>query len=70
MTQAADILELLEKQPVTALDAFKKAKCFCLAERIRDLRELGHNIKTEMITLPNGKRVAKYFLMKKKRKAA
>jgi hypothetical protein len=64
------LLELLQKGPVTALDVFKKTGSMCAAERVRDLRELGYNIKTEMVTNLNGKRFAMYFLLTKKRKAA
>jgi hypothetical protein len=64
------VLELLQKGPVTALDVFKKTGSMCAAERVRDLRARGHIIITNMIDLPNGKRVGKYFLITAKRKAA
>jgi hypothetical protein len=64
------LLELLQKGPTTALDVFKKTGSMCAAERVRDLRELGFNIKTEMVTNANGKRFAMYCLLTKKRKAA
>jgi hypothetical protein len=69
-SQTEMVLEMLQKGPITALDIFKKTGALCAAERIRDLRERGYNIITEMIDLPNGKRVGKYFLITKKRKAA
>ncbi len=64
------LLELLQKGPVTALVVFKKTGSMCAAERVRDLRELGFNIKTEMVTNLHGKRFAVYWLSTKKRKAA
>ena len=64
------LLELLQKGPATALDVFKKTGSMCAAERVRDLRARGYNIITNMIDLPNGKRVGKYFLITAKRKAA
>jgi hypothetical protein len=68
-SQTEMVLEMLQNGPITALDIFKKTGSLCAAERIRDLRERGYNIITQMIDLPNGKRVGKYFLTKK-RKAA
>jgi hypothetical protein len=69
-TQNEMVLELLKKGPVTALEIFKKTGSMCAAERVRDLRAKGYNIITNMIDLPNGKRVGKYFLITAKRKAA
>lgn len=69
-SQTEMVLGMLENGPITALDIFKKTGALCAAERIRDLRAKGYNIVTNMIDLPNGKRVGKYFLISKKRKAA
>lgn len=68
-SQTEMVLEMLQKGPITALDIFKKTGALCAAERIRDLRERGFNIVTEMFSLPNGKRVGKYFLMRKRKEA-
>lgn len=68
-SQTEMVLGMLENGPITALDIFKKTGALCAAERIRDLRAKGYNIVTKMIDLPNGKRVGKYFLISKKRKA-
>jgi hypothetical protein len=62
MSQAHVILQMLERGPVTALDALEETGCFRLAARIADLRRLGHDIRTENITTANGKRIAKYVL--------
>ena len=64
MSQAEDIFRLLEERPegITAIDALREAGCFRLAARISDLREAGYDIKSEMIALDNGKRVARYTL--------
>lgn len=64
MTQTQGILRLLEDYPdgITAIDALNEVGCFRLAARISDLKAEGHDIVSEMVTLPNGKRVAKYWL--------
>lgn len=61
MSQSSQILDMLQRGPVTAMDALNKAGCFRLAARINDLRRDGHNITTQMITL-NGKNIAQYNL--------
>lgn len=62
MSQNTDILTLLQAGPLTALDALERVGCFRLASRINDLRRDGHNITTQTITLPNGKKIAQYHL--------
>jgi hypothetical protein len=64
MSQQTKILEMLAMGPVTALDALQEAGCFRLAARIADLRQLGHDIRTETIEV-NGKHIAQYTLEKK-----
>ena len=51
---------LHEGKTITQMEALKLCGCFRLASRIHDLRVRGENIIREMITLPNGKRVAQY----------
>ena len=46
----------------TTLDALRLFGCIRCGARISELRDSGMNIKTTMITLPNGKRVAEYSL--------
>ena len=65
MSQNQQILGLLKKGPITAMDALQKAQCFRLAARINDLRALGHNIITETIK-QNGKHFARYRLIRTK----
>jgi len=64
MTQTEAIFGLLRDRPdgITAIDALDEAGCFRLAARISDLRNQGHVITSVMVTLPNGKRVARYTL--------
>lgn len=56
---------LMKGGKLTFLDALKMFDCARLQARICDLRKDGMNIKTDMDTLPNGKRVAQYYFEKK-----
>lgn len=47
---------------ITQMDALNLFQCSRLASRINDLKNRGLAINKEMITLPNGKRVARYFM--------
>jgi hypothetical protein len=53
---------LLNGYSLTQLEALTQFGCFRLAARIADLRDKGLNVVTDMVTLENGKRVARYFL--------
>ena len=53
-----------EGNSLTALHALNMFGCFRLASRINELKRMGHIIKSETIELDNGKRVAKYTLVK------
>lgn len=66
MSQADDILMYLRKKPITPREAVMRFECMCLAERIRDLRQKGHNIITETVK-KNGKSFARYHLIKEKK---
>lgn len=65
-TQAAVILSMLKSRPegITSLDALKACGTMRLAARISDLKAMGHEIESVMVTLPNGKRVARYRLLR------
>jgi hypothetical protein len=57
------ILEYLQAgHTLTGLEALDKFRCWALSQRITDLKKQGHRVTTTMITLPSGKRVAKYKL--------
>jgi hypothetical protein len=62
MSQTTEILDMLKRGPVTAMDALQQVGCFRLAARIADLREQGHEIITDTITTPTGKHIASYKL--------
>lgn len=68
MSQTDRLLELLRRKGpdgVTALEALEAIGSFRLAARVADLREAGFIIDTEMVTLPNGKRIARYRIADK-----
>jgi hypothetical protein len=58
---------MLERGPVTAIDALQQAGCFRLAARIADLRASGHDIHTETVVTPTGKHIAQYTLKARKK---
>ena len=63
-SQKAAILKHLQaKKTITSLEALQKFGCLRLGARIFDLRDDGHRIKTEMITVSKAKRVARYTLI-------
>jgi len=55
---------LLNGYTITQLEALNQFGCFRLAARIADLKDKGLNVVTDMVTLENGKRVARYFVKK------
>lgn len=63
-TQCDQIREWLEAgNSITPLEALQQFGCMALSQRIGELkREHGLSIETEMIELPNKKRVARYSL--------
>lgn len=64
MSQAADILHHMRREPINPMQALMNYGCFRLAARIRDLRDDGHEIHTEVVDMGNDKRVAVYTLIK------
>jgi hypothetical protein len=62
MTQTQQILKHLEKgNKLTALEALQLFGCFRLAARVQELREVGRDIKSQLVKI-NGKRIAEYWL--------
>ncbi len=65
MTQATAIRKHLEKGlKLTPIQALNRFGCFRLASRISELKTGGMNITSKLITVPSGKRVAQYVLVK------
>lgn len=67
MTQNEQILKHLKRKTITPIEAATKYKIMCLAERIRDLRNHGHEILTTRVK-QNNKQFARYSLIKRKEK--
>lgn len=70
-SQCKRILEYLRNhKSITPIDALASIGCFRLSARIKDLRDEGYNILTEMVTEENEKgevkRYARYFLLETK----
>ena len=67
-SQNARILAHMKVAPITPMEALKYAGCLRLGARIYDLRDAGHDIRTEMVTVQNSrgerKRVARYRLIR------
>lgn len=63
-TQAMQILAYLKTgRSLTQLDAYDRFDCTRLGARIFDLKQDGHNITSERVQVPSGKRVASYTLV-------
>ena len=68
--QSQKILEYMAQgHRISPLEALNKFGCLRLGARIYDLKNEGHNIITEMVS-ENGKRFARYSLIKSARKVA
>ena len=63
MSQNTEILEWMKRKPITARDAMVSLQCYRLAARIKELREKGWLIETEMEPHDGGKH-ARYRLQK------
>jgi hypothetical protein len=64
MSQNNIILSHLRKSPITAYDAVLQHNIYRLAARIKNLRDDGHTIITEMKTNKNKVNYAEYHLIK------
>lgn len=63
MSQNTEILKYLKAgNTLTSLEALNRFGCFRLASRITDLKKT-HNIKSEMVKVNSGKKVAQYSMV-------
>ena len=70
MSQTDAILKHLKRdRTITGMEALAMYDCWRLPARILELREMGWNIITGMITTSKGKHIAKYTLNSKRRAA-
>jgi len=68
-TQTKQILQWMRKNPITPMEALQFIGSFRLAARIKELREEGHEIHTEMVFMDESStRFASYILIKEKKK--
>lgn len=51
-----------EGNAITPIEALNLFGCFRLGARISDIKKLGYQIVTEMVSVGDGKRVARYHL--------
>lgn len=66
-TQNEQILAILQSgRSLTPLEALDEVGSFRLGARVWDLKQAGYDIQSEFIELPNGKRVARYWLPQEK----
>ena len=62
-SQSEKILAHLQAgKTLTPMDALRLFGCFRLGGRVFDLRKQGHPIKSELVEVGGGKRVARYSL--------
>ena len=62
-SQCSQVLKYLQDGgKITPLQALYSYNCDRLSARINDLRKEGYDIKTKMIKLASGKRVAEYYM--------
>ena len=62
-TQVEKILNYMQKNgAITQMDALRECRCMRLASRITDIKALGYEVKTRIITESNGVRYAEYRL--------
>lgn len=62
-SQSAAILSHLQSgKTLTPIESLRLFGSFRLSGRVYDLKAQGHNIKSEMVEVSEGKRVARYFI--------
>lgn len=64
MSHIKSILKHLKSgKTLTKIQALNKFNCFSLAQRIADIKDLGYDVKTDMVKIESNKRIAKYKLV-------
>jgi len=49
-------------ETLTVVEALNRYGCYALSQRAGQLRRMGYPVKSEMVDLPNGKRIARYSM--------
>ena len=65
MSKKENLLKWLKREPITPAQALAHLGCFRLAARIGELKNEGHDIKSEIVEVVGGKHVARYSLVRK-----
>ena len=61
MSQRDELLKALQRgESLTTLDALTRYGVMACSQRMTELQRAGYPVKSEMIDLPTGKRVARY----------
>ena len=61
MSQREELLKALQRgECLTTLEALQRYGVMALSQRMTELQRAGYPVKSEMIDLPTGKRVARY----------
>tara|TARA_R110000868_G_scaffold150221_1_gene373217 strand:- start:569 stop:796 length:228 start_codon:yes stop_codon:yes gene_type:complete len=65
MTQCEQLLEAMKRgEQLTVAEAMARYGVYALSQRCGELIRQGHPVNVEMITVPSGKRVAKYSILR------
>ena len=64
MSQKENLLQWLKREPITPAQELVHLGCFHLAARIGELKNEGHDIKSEIVEVVGGKHVARYSLVR------
>lgn len=70
MTQCTRLLQELRRRPMTKVQAYKAIGAWNIGARILELRQAGHDIRTDMIEVPSRdgwSKVARYTLVREKK---
>lgn len=63
MSQRLDILAALQQgRSLTPLDALREFGCLTCSQRVTELRKKGWPIRSKLVEVSEGKRVARYWL--------
>jgi len=64
--QTAKVLDVLRERGsfgLTPLDALGSCGTFRLGARVWELKEAGYDVRSDLVRMPSGKRVARYTLV-------
>lgn len=56
------LLAFMRGEKLTVLTAIDRYRCYALSQRCGELKRSGWPIKSDMLKLPSGKRVARYWI--------